>query len=147
MKKIFFFAAAIALMAAGCNKSAKSVTSTTPLSNAQAPISATQEISADISTWQTFVDPESGFSFKYPSGWQVVTGSKNFSVCLVDKAKPQSCVIGLVISKAPDERYYTGVASNEYLMRAFEKKYSAQTIKKDQQIVNGLHTLKYSVPE
>ncbi len=148
MKKLVFLTALLALMGAGCTKPSLSTPSSKNTAvNQPVQKSATQQTSMDIAGWKVFTEPTSGFSFKYPANWSVLSANTSYTICLSEVSTSQSCDIGVSIVKAPDERHPSGVQSNEELIAAFKKKYSSQTIGSALAVVNGLHTAKYSMPE
>lgn len=135
------------MVGAGCSSRSQSLSTKNANVNKSVRQPTPQDTSLDITTWQSFSDPASGFSFKYPSNWNVLSTNTSYTVCLAENSASQSCDIGINIVKAPDERHPAGVLSNEDLIKALEKKYASQTIGKDLKVVNGLHTAKYSVAE
>ncbi len=148
MNKLLIPIALLFVIGAGCSKpsqSAPPVMNKTVNSSVQT--STAQETSLDVSTWQTYTDPTSGFRFQYPANWNILSANKSYTVCLSEVSTGQSCDIGVNVVKAPDESHPSGVVSNEDLIKVFEKKYSSQKITKDQKVIHGLHTLQYSVPD
>lgn len=76
-----------------------------------------------------------------------MSGATRYTVCLSEHSASRSCAIGVSITKVADTKHPDTTVSNDDLIKAFEKKYASEFIKKGRLVVNDLHTATYSVPE